>query len=470
MVGASLTDIEGGDRLDDSNSLRTGVSPTSEVPLGVGAQPEGRWSTARPRILLIGTLDTKGVEVEYVRGRIRELGAEPVVLDPGILLEASGCVADIPRAEVADAAGVPLDDVRAVGSRGAAVEIMERGVAAISRRLWSEGRLHGVICIGGAEGALLGAAAMHALPLGVPKVIVTPVASGRRPFGPFTGTSDVLVMHSVIDILGLNPISKSIFDNAAAAIVGMVRDAGRPVQNLEGQSVGVTMVGQTTPGVMKLRDALEVAGHHAVIFHANGVGGPAMEELVVARSLAGVIDYTLGELADTLMDGVQATGPERLRVAGQLGLPQVVVPGCVDFFVQGASDTLSEEYRRRKTYHHNPMATLVRLESDEMAQLGRIVAERLNEANGPVHVVAPTRGFSISGTEGGALWDPEADRAFLDSLAENLRDTIPLELVNTSVNDPAFAALVAERYVSLVSLKEDSHGAQIVRPRRPLAR
>jgi uncharacterized protein (UPF0261 family) len=403
-----------------------------------------------PRIALIGTLDTKGQEIEYVRGRLRELGASPIVVDSGILGEAEDCVPDISRAEVAHEGGHELDEVRAAGSRGAAVELMEKGVRAVCLRLWLEGRLDGALCLGGAEGAILGAAAMRALPVGVPKLIVSPSASGRRAFAPFVGESDVLVLHSVVDILGLNPIARAVFDNAAAAVVGMARDAGRPLESIGGRSVGITMLGHTTPAVMQIRTALERAGHEPVVFHANGVGGPAMENLVAAGALAGVIDYTLSELANSLLDGLHATGPDRLTVAGAHGLPQVVVPGCADFFNQGAPDTVPARYRARKSYYHNPVATLVRLEPDEMAALGRVIAERLNEARGPVEVLVPTQGFSLADVEGGDLWYPEADAALVEALAAALRPEIPLESVDTHVNDPAFAGLVAERYLALV--------------------
>jgi uncharacterized protein (UPF0261 family) len=402
-----------------------------------------------PGIALIGTLDTKGAEIAYVRDRLRALGARPLVVDSGILGEADGIEPDVTRAEVARAGGHDLDAIRAAGSRGAAVQLMLEGVRAVVLRAWGDGRVHGVLCLGGAEGALLGAAAMHALPVGVPKLIVSPSASGRRSFGPFVGEGDVTVMHSVIDILGLNEISRAIFDNAAAAVVGMARDAGRAVQELGDKCVGITMLGQTTPGVMRVREALVRAGHEPVIFHANGVGGPAMETLAAAGALGGVIDYTLSELANSLMDGIHTTGPDRLRVAGRHGLPQVVVPGCVDFFNQGPRDTVPEQYRSRKSYFHNPVATLVRLTAEEETALGRIVAERLNGARGPVRVVAPTRGFSLADTEGGDLWDPEADHAFLDSLREALRFGIPYESVDLHVDDDAFADIVAERYLTM---------------------
>jgi uncharacterized protein (UPF0261 family) len=406
--------------------------------------------TDEPQIALIGTLDTKGEEIAYVRDRLAGLGARTIVIDSGIL-GAPGTNADVTRQEVAREAGYDLERIASAGSRGAAVELMEEGVRAVCLRLWLEGRLDGVLCLGGAEGALLGAAGMQALPLGVPKVIVTPSASGRRPFGPFVGESDILVMHSVVDILGLNPIARAVFDNAAAAVAGMARNAGAALSDLDGQSVGITMLGHTTPAVMRIRATLEQAGHEPVVFHANGVGGPAMEKLAEAGALAGVIDYTLSELANTLLDGLHATGPDRLRVAGARGLPQVIVPGCVDFFNQGAPETVPAEYRSRKSYYHNPVATLVRLEPEEMTELGRIVAERLNDSRGPVQVLAPTQGFSLADVEGGDLWFPEADAAFLDALGSALRPDIPLELVDTHVNDPELADLVAERYLLLAS-------------------
>ena len=409
-----------------------------------------------PWIALIGTLDTKGDEIAYTRDRLRALGARPIVIDTGILGEPSGGITpDIPHAEVASAAGDALDGVRAAGSRGAAVERMLAGVRAVCLRLYAEGRLDGALCLGGAEGGLMGAGAMHALPVGVPKLIVTPSASGRREFGPFMGETDTTVMHSVVDILGLHPISRAIFDNAAAAVVGMARDGGGAVGELGARTVGVTMLGQTTPGVMRVRERLLAADHAPVVFHANGVGGPAMEKLAASGALAGVIDYTLSELANSLMDGIHSTGPERLRVAGRHGLPQVVVPGCCDFFNQGARDTVPERFRDRKSYFHNPVATLVRLSAEEGAELGRTIAARLADATGPVSVVVPLRGLSLADAEGGDLYDPPADRALFDSLRAALRPDFAYEEVDLHVDDPAFADLVADRYLTLV--KEPAH-------------
>jgi uncharacterized protein (UPF0261 family) len=402
-----------------------------------------------PGIALIGTLDTKGAEIDYVRSRIEALGSHAIVIDSGILGQAQ-TRSDVTREHVARAGGHDLQDIQSAGSRGAAIEMMRAGVRAVCQQLLTAGKLQGVLCLGGAEGALLGAYAMQALPFGIPKLIVTPIAAGRLQFGPLTGSKDIMVMHSVVDILGLNPIARSVFDNAAAAIVGMAAQA-TPVRYEQDQRVvGITMLGQTTPGVMRLRELVTAAGWDTVIFHANGVGGPAMEELARSGVIAGVIDYTLSELANTMMDGLLAASADRLTVVGELGLPQVVVPGCVDFFNQGAPNTVPESYRRRRSYYHNPYATLIRLEPSEMEALGNLVAAKLNLARGPVAVVAPRRGFSLADTEGNALWYPEADLAFLTALESSLRPEIPFELVDLAVNEPQFAERVARRYLAMV--------------------
>ncbi|MEM7482927.1 MAG: Tm-1-like ATP-binding domain-containing protein [Acidobacteriota bacterium] len=398
-------------------------------------------------IVLIGTLDTKGHEIAYVRRVLERLGAEVCVLDSGILGEpVGGCVAEVPREEVALAGGHTLTALRNAGSRGVAVEGMAEGVREICLRLLHDGRLEGVLCLGGAEGALLGSSAMQALPLGVPKVLVSPVFSGRRTFGSFVGESDILLLHSVVDISGLNPLAEAVFNNAAAAVVGMVRDAGQPPAGSR-KMVGVTMLGNSTPGVTRLREVLERSGQQCVVFHANGVGGPAMEKLAESGALNGVVDYTLCELSNRALGGLLAAGPDRLRVVGRLGLPQVVVPGCVDFF--NLRPPLPARFHGRQQYLHNPISILVRLSPDEMAGLGRNIAERLNGATGPLCVVAPTAGFSINAVAGGALWDAAGDTAFIEALEDSLRSDIPLERVDADVNDPTFAEYVARRFLEM---------------------
>jgi uncharacterized protein (UPF0261 family) len=253
----------------------------------------------------------------------------------------------------------------------------------------------------------------------------------------------------VIDILGLNPIARAVFDNAVAAVIGMVRDAGSPATELGARSVGVTMLGQTTPGAMAAFEVLEEGAWDPVIFHANGVGGPAMEDLIATSSLAGVIEFSISELANSLFDGVHATDERRLTVAGQHGIPQIVTPGCADFFNQGPLDSVPDRWRDRPLYKHNPVATLVRIKSDEMTKLGRVLAQRLNGSVGPTAVIVPTRGYSLIDVEGGPLWDPDADLALVEALESDLRDEIKVERVDLPVNDPEFGRLVARRFIEL---------------------
>ena len=401
-------------------------------------------------VLLIGTLDTKGPELAYVRDRVRALGVETIVADSGILGEPLDIVPDVTRAEVARLAGTTIDALRNAGSRGKAVHGMLAGLGRLSLDLYKAGRLDGVAALGGAEGAVLGASAMMSLPIGVPKIIVTPIASGHRRFGPLIGTKDVMVVHSVVDILGINPISRAVFDNVAAGLAGMAMHH-RPMRLDDGKRrAAITMLGNTTKAVMMIRDTLATAGYESVIFHSNGVGGPAMEELAADGLFAGVIDFTTDELTDELVGGFHAAGPDRLRVIGRLGIPQVVVPGCIDFSVHGRPEAVPASLAGRPVYTHNPEFTLVRTTGDEMAELGRRFADRLREARGPVAVVVPTAGLSIPSVPGGAFWNPDADSRFLHELRAHLRSDIPVETHDLHINAPEFADLVAKRFLAVV--------------------
>lgn len=408
-------------------------------------------------VALIGTLDTKGPEIAYLRDRCRDLGLETLVIDSGILGEPLGIEPDFSRTVVAQEAGSTIDTLRRAGSRGEAVREMLKGVRKVILDLYAQGRLHGVACLGGAEGAVMGAMAMQALPVGVPKLLATPIASGKRHFGPLVGMRDVMVVHSIVDILGLNPISKTIFNNMAAALAGMAEHGHVIDLDTDEKYVAITMLGNTTKSVMAAKDRLAQAGIEAIIFHSNGVGGPAMEELAEKGLFLGVIDFTTDELADELVGGFHNGGPNRLRVVGRAGLPQVVVPGCIDFTVHGPPDEIPEALRGRPVYTHNPVFTLVRTLKPEMAELGRRFAERLNEATGPVKIVYPTQGLSIpsySATEAkaaGVFWDPEADAAFMETLRAGLREDIPILEYEHHVNDPAFGVAVAEIFLEMTA-------------------
>ena len=403
-----------------------------------------------PTVALIGTLDTKGVEIAYVRDRLRNFGAGTLVIDSGILDEPVVDCADVTREIVAAAAGTSIAALRQSTSRGEAIERMREGVRQVVLERYHAGAIGGVLCLGGSEGAVMGAYAMAALPLGIPSMIVSPTASGRRPFGPLIGTRDTFVLHSVVDILGINAISRVVYDNAAAAMAGMVRHA-RPVRPDPGAAlVGLTMLGNTTTAVMHLLPQLATHGYQGVIFHANGVGGVAMENLIEEGLFVGVIDYTLSELAAEVAGGFHAPARHRLMAAGAAGLPQVVVATCVDFTAHGARHMVPESLRGRASYYHNPEATLVRIDAEEMAQIGRLLAGRLNVARGPVVLVLPNRGFSIGGAPGGTLYDPEADARFMEALHEHLDPRISVMAVDAHANSAACAEAAAFRFLDLV--------------------
>jgi uncharacterized protein (UPF0261 family) len=406
-------------------------------------------------VVIIGTMDTKGVEFAYVRDRLRDLGLNPIVVDVGILGEPLGIEPDYDHAAVAKFGGTTIEALQAAGSRGRAVEGMRTAVEGLVRSLYSEGRLDAIFSMGGAEGAVMGAAAMMQLPIGVPKVLLSPIASGKHYFEPLVGTSDIMVVHTVIDILGLNPIARTVFDNAAAAIKGLVENGrrGLPEPEPDGRYVAVTMLGNTTRAVMALRDRLKEHGYEAVIFHSNGVGGSAMEELAEAGQFVGVIDYTTNEVNDPLVGGIHDAGPDRLRRIGAVGLPQVVVPGCVDFSVFH-SGHIPDALRDRPVYDHNPEYTLVRTTRDEMLQIADIFGDRLGAAQGPVVLAIPTQGLSIPNVPGGPFWDPEGDAAFVNALRDRLGDRFPIHSYQKHVNDPEFGKQVADLFVQLLNQEQ----------------
>ncbi len=409
-------------------------------------------------VVIIGTLDTKGAEIGYLRDQLRDLGLETIVVDSGILGEPLGIQLnedrDITRAEAARYGGTSIDALRNAGSRGKAVEGMREALKILTLDLYRAGKVGAIVSMGGAEGAVMGAAAMMQLPVGIPKVLVSPIASGKHYFDPMVGTSDIMVVHSIVDILGLNPIATTVFDNVAAALKGMA-DHGHelPEPGPDDRYVAVTMLGNTTKAVMALKDRLAEHDYEAVIFHSNGVGGPAMEELAEAGQFVGVIDFTTNEIYDPITGGIHDGGPDRLKRVGQLGLPQVAVPGCIDFSVFHAGH-IPPELEGRPVYDHNPEYTLVRASHDEMIQLGHIFAERLNLATGPVVIAVPTEGLSIPNVPDGPFWDPQADAAFVATLRSEIRADIPVLTFQRHVNDPAFGREVADLFIDLMKKEQ----------------
>jgi uncharacterized protein (UPF0261 family) len=404
-------------------------------------------------VLIIATLDTKGHEAAYIRDGLNRLGIKTTVIDTGILGEPLGIIPDISHEELAAVGGLSLQELQNSGTRGRAVERMRSFVISKVKELSDAGTVLGAIGIGGAEGSVMSAAALMQLPIGIPKLVLSPIASGRHEFGPLVGTSDMLVMHTVIDILGLNHISKTIYDNAVAAMAGLVAHGHQLTAPPSGSKyVAVTMLGNTTTSVMALQKELEKFGYEVVTFHANGVGGPAMEELAEAGQFVGVIDFTPSEIVGTLVGGIHYGGAQRMKRVGPLGLPQILVPACVDFSVHHTT-SIPDEMKKRPIYDHNPEFALARCTKEEMEQIGEYFAECANTSRGPISIVIPSEGFSIPNTPGGVFWDREADALFERSMRAKLNPNIPVHSYSMHANSPEFGVIVAQEFLNLVKSK-----------------
>ena len=403
-------------------------------------------------VLIIATLDTKGPEAAYIRDGLNRLGIKTTVIDTGILGEPLDITPDISHEELAKFGGITLHELQNSGTRGRAVEQMRRFVIDKVQDLYSKGEVLGAIGIGGAEGSVMSAGALMTLPIGVPKIVLSPIASGRHEFGPLVGTSDMLVMHTVIDILGLNNISKTVFDNAVAAMAGLIQ-YGHPLAKPPKNSkyVAVTMLGNTTTAVMALQNELAKHGYEVITFHANGVGGLAMEELAEAGQFVGVIDFTPSEVVGAIVGGIHNAGPERMKRVGALGIPQIVVTACVDFSVHHTT-SIPPEFANRPIYDHNPEFALVRVSKVEIIKIAKYLAECANLATGAIEIAIPTQGFSIPNIPGGVFWDREADAAFEEALINNTKSSVRIEKFAMHANAPEFGIAVAQRFLSLINV------------------
>lgn len=397
-------------------------------------------------VVLLGTLDTKGAEYAFVRDRIIAAGVTPLVVDVGVG-EPQELAPDVGREEVASAVGASAAALAADGDRGAAVETMGEGAAVVLRRLHDEGRLDGVLAAGGSGGSSIAARAMRALPVGVPKLLVSTMASGDT--RPYVGATDVTMMYSVVDIAGINRVSARILANATAAVVGMVQAA--PPAVAERPTIAATMFGVTTPAVDAARERLEVAGYEVLVFHATGTGGRSMENLVADGFVSGVLDLTTTELCDELVGGVLSAGPHRLEAAGRAGVPQVVSLGALDMVNFGPRETVPERFEDRNLYVHNPTVTLMRTTPEETAELGRVIAEKLNGATGPTVLFVPLGGVSLISVEGGVFHDPAADEALFSALRDHLADHVELVELDHAINDEEFAHAMADRLIELTT-------------------
>ena len=399
-----------------------------------------------PPILLLGTFDTKGEEYALVRALLLERGHEVLTMDLGIL----GAVAapfpvDIPAARVAQAGAGSLEALRTRRDRGAAVEVMQAGACELIRELAGEGRLAGVLGLGGGGGTAMITAAMRELPVGMPKVMVSTMASGNT--APYVDVKDITMMYSVVDIAGLNPLSTRILRNAALAVSGMVAGGPGTAATLR-PLLAATMFGVTTPCVTAARERLEAAGYDVLVFHATGSGGRAMEGLIADGYFRGVLDVTTTEWCDEVVGGVLSAGPDRLAAAGAQGIPQVVSVGALDMVNFGPADTVPIRFRDRLLYRHNPAVTLMRTTPDECRDIGRRIAGQLNRASGPVVLMLPLRGISMLDAPGQPFHDPAADAALFQSLREYTGPQVVVRELDLHINDPGFAHALADELLS----------------------
>jgi len=392
-------------------------------------------------VVIVGTLDTKGEEIGFARDVLRSQGVDVHLIDTGVMGEPE-IDPDTTANEVAEAAGTTLEHLRDDAERGEAMEAMGEGAAAIAQQMHDDGELTGVLGLGGSGNTSIATTAMRALPVGVPKVMVSTMASGDTE--PYVGAKDVMMLYSVADIEGLNQLSRKVIANAALAMVGMVEN--EPDVSVEDRpTIGVTMFGVTTPCVQTAREYLEDRGYETIVFHATGTGGRAMEDLVRQGVIDGVLDVTTTEWADELVGGVLNAGPERLDAAAETGTPQVVSTGALDMVNFGPRDSVPAAFEDRHFHIHNPQVTLMRTTPEENAELGEIIAEKLSAATGPTALYLPLSGVSMIDVEGEDFHDPEADAALFEALRENLSESVELVEMETDINDETFALAMAEQ-------------------------
>lgn len=396
---------------------------------------------------LLATLDTKGLEAELVRHELTRCGVSTTLVDTGCVGEPL-VQADIPRAEVFAAAGQDLTRVAAAGDRGEAVTLAASGAAALIRQRYAAGLVAGVLGLGGSAGTTIGTAAMRALPLGVPKLMVSTLASGQ--VRPYVGEKDILMLNSVVDIAGINRISRVVLCEAARAMAGMIcLRSEDQAESSDKPLIAATMFGVTTPCVEQARRILEAAGYEVLVFHATGAGGRAMESLIADGMIAGVLDITTTELADELVGGILSAGPDRLTAAAQAGIPQVISVGALDMVNFGAPETVPERFRQRKFYQHNPTVTLMRTTVEENAQLGAEIGRKAAAARGPVSVLLPGQGVSAIDRTGQPFDDPAARQALFAGIRSAGAGVEVVERAE-HINDAAFAGAAANRLLALL--------------------
>lgn len=396
-------------------------------------------------IVVIGALDTKGPEFAFVKEAIEDQGHRVLVINTGVIGEPS-FEADIPVAQVAAAGGSSLGALRARADRGEAIAVMTEGVAVIIQELYQNGQVDGVFGMGGSAGTIIGTSAMRALPVGIPKVMVSTLAGADT--GPYVGSRDVVMFPSVVDVAGINRISARIYANAVGAMIGMVETTPPDID--EKPLIAASMFGNTTILVDRCREALEAEGYEVLVFHATGTGGRTMESLIADGYFAGSLDVTATEWADELVGGVLSAGAERLDAAAARGIPQVIAPGCLDMANFWARETVPQKYNDRLFYQWNPNVTLMRTTPEENAELGRILAEKANASLGPVAFFLPLQGVSMLDAPGKEFWWPEANQALFEAIKKHTRPDIPVYELDNNINDEAFAESVTNKLLEFL--------------------
>lgn len=397
-------------------------------------------------VVIVGALDTKGQEFQFIKELIEQEGLFTTVVDFGVLGEPF-FPPDISRAQVAEAGGGNLDLLRSGEHKDEAMRVMAAGLAVLVRKLYDEGKLQGIISMGGTGGTSIATTAMRILPVGVPKVMLSTVGGGD--VSAYCGTKDITFIPSIVDVAGFNRISRTIYANAAGAIAGMV-SVDAPPAGAERPLVTASMFGNTTQSVDAARAVLEKNGYEVLVFHATGTGGRTMESLIADGYISASLDITTTELADEVCGGVFSAGPDRMLAAARAGIPTVLVPGCVDMCNFGGIQTVPEKYHQRSLYQWNPNVTLMRTNVEENILMGEMIATAANESKGPVAVLLPLKGVSMLDSPGNRFWDPEADGACFEAIKKNVRAGIPVIEMDNNINDPAFAQKAANLLLDML--------------------
>lgn len=395
-------------------------------------------------IAVIGAFDTKGKEFCYLRDKIKEYGADTLMIDVGVLGEPDICP-DITAEEVARMSGTSLEKLRKYQSRKEANDSMIRGIQVLVKKIYGEGRIQGAVSMGGGQGTHIAAAAMSVLPIGFPKVILSTVATVAHAQSHFEGINDTMVMNSLVDIQGLNYILKTVIARTAATITGMVMSAGEAAKAEDGRKrIAMSMFGITTPCVSRVQKKLEENGYEVLIFHTTGMGGRIMEKSIREGIIHGVIDVTLGEITSDIFGLPGGAGKDRLCAAGEMGIPQIIVPGALDVLNFMPPETMPSRYEGRISLMHNADLRVVRTNIEENRILGEMIAQRLNQSTGFTEVILPLKGLSSNDCQGMEFYSPEANHELFDAIRRNLKPNIKVEELDYHINAPEFADHVAD--------------------------